>query len=461
MAGKSFLGVGAVFALMVAAGAALAVTPEQSARIDMVVQQAMAANQTPSAQVAVVEKGKIAFSKAYGLAQIGPDVPATTASRYQIASVSKAFTAAAVMLLVDDGKLSMEDKVSKWFPELTQANDITIRQLLSHTSGYSDYWPQDYVMPSVQGQTTPRAIMDQFARAPLDYQPGEDWQYSNTGFVVAGQIVEKVSGKPLYKFIEDRIFKPAGITDGLDASAVELKAPDAVGYQRQGLGPNRLTPKAGRNWPYGSWPLALTAEDVAKWDMTLIRRSLLSPAGHDIQIQTVKLNNGKDTGYAMGWFVAKTNGRTLVSHGGEGAGYLTENRIYLEDGVAIVVLTNTMTGSAHGDIADRIAYILLPQTGVDAKVLATFEALQKGEADRSAFTDNFNDFLSERALADHRENLGAMGAPIQFTLARSSNRGGMEMRSYRLRMENGKDLRLSVYVTKEGKFEQFLMYGVN
>ncbi|ESQ75305.1 serine hydrolase [Asticcacaulis sp. AC402] len=461
MVGKSFLGLGAALALLVASGSALAVTPEQSARIDLIVKQAMDANQTPSAQIAVVEKGKIAFSKAYGLAQIGPDVPATTASRYQIASVSKAFTAAAVMLLVDEGKLSMEDKVAKWFPDLTQSGDITIRQLLSHTSGYSDYWPQDYVMPSVQGQTTPRAILDQFAKAPLDYQPGEDWQYSNTGYVVAGQIVEEVSGKPLYKFIEEHIFKPAGITDGLDASAVDLKAPDALGYQRQGLGPNRLTPKAGRGWPYASWPLALTAEDVARWDLTLIRRSLLSPTGHDIQIQTVKLNNGKDTGYGMGWFVAKANGRTLVNHGGEGAGYLTENRIYLEDGVAIVVLTNTMTGSAHTDIADRIAYILLPQQGVDAKVLAAFEGLQKGEADRAVFTDNFNDFLTDRALADHRQNLGTMGGPLQFTLARSSNRGGMEARSYRIRMENGKDLRLSVYVTKDGKFEQFLVYGVN
>lgn len=462
MAGKSSIGFGAGIVLLLSAVSALAgaLPPETVAKIDVAAQTAIAIHQTPSAQIAVVKDGEIVYSKAFGLAAIAGNVKATTKSRYQIASVSKAFTAAAVLALVEDGKLSLDDTVSKWLPDLTSADQITVRQLLSHTSGYSDYWPQDYVMEMVTEPTTARTIADTYAKAPLDYKPGDEWQYSNTGYVVAGLIVEKVSGKPLFDFMQDRILKPVGITDALDAGAVDLKAPDALGYQRQGLGPNRLTPLAGRNWTFAAWPLILTAEDVAKWDLSILKKSLFKPATYEEQVKTIKLNNGTDTGYAMGWFVRTTNGRKIVSHTGEGAGYLTSNRIYPDDGIAIVVLTNTMSGNAFSEISDRIAFQILPQTGVDAQVLATFKALQAGQADRARFTDNFNLYLTDKALADHKQYLGALGEVVTFQMQGSSKRGGMDIRSYRLRVGETL-LNLSVFVTKDGRFDQFLVSAVN
>ena len=462
MAGKISIGIGVGMALFMSAVSAFSVElpADTVAKIDAAAQAAITVNQTPSAQVAIIKDGEIVYSKAFGLASIDGNVKATTKSRYQIASVSKAFTAAAVLALVEDGKLSLDDKVSKWLPDLTSADQITVRQLLSHTSGYSDYWPQDYVMEMVTKPTTARAIADSYAKAPLDYQPGDDWQYSNTGYVVAGLIVEKASGKPLFQFMQDRILTPIGIDDALDAGAVDLKAPDALGYQRQGLGPNRLTPLAGRNWTFAAWPLILTAEDVAKWDLSILNRSLFKPATYDEQVRTIKLNNGNDTGYAMGWFVRNANGRKIVSHTGEGAGYLTSNRIYPNDGVAIVVLTNSMSGNAFTEISDRIAFQLLPQTGVDAQVLTAFRALQQGQADRNRFTDNFNLYLSEKALADHKQYLGALGEVVTFQMQGSSKRGGMDIRSYRLRAGE-KVLSLSVFVTKDGRFDQFLVSAVN
>lgn len=462
MAGKSSIGFGAGIVLLLSAVSALAgeLPVETVARIDSAAQSAIAVNRTPSAQIAIVKDGEIVYSKAFGLAAIDGKVKATTKSRYQIASVSKAFTAAAVLALAEDGKLSLDDTVSKWLPELTSADKITVRQLLSHTSGYSDYWPQDYVMEMVTKPTTAKAIADTYAKAPLDYQPGDEWQYSNTGYVVAGLIAEKASGKPLFQFIQDRILKPVGIDDALDAGAVDLKAPDALGYQRQGLGPNRLTPLAGRNWTFAAWPLILTAEDVAKWDLSILKKSLFKAATYEEQVRTIKLNDGKDTGYAMGWFVRESNGRKIVSHTGEGAGYLTSNRIYPDDGVAIVVLTNSMSGNAFTEISDRIAFQLLPPTGVDAEVLTTFKALQAGQADRGRFTDNFNLYLSDKALADHKQYLGALGEVVTLQMQGSSKRGGMDIRSYRLRVGE-KLLSLSVFVTKDGKFDQFLVSAVN
>src|SRR4051812_46331870 len=201
---------GLIFILCLAL-ASLAQTTPADPKIDAIVQDVLQKTGVPSASVAVVKDGKIAYIHAYGDAKLDPKIPSTSTMRYSIGSISKQFTAAAVLLLQEQGKLSLDDKVSKFFPELTRANEITVRQLLSHTAGYSDYWPQDYVMPMMLQPATSRKILDAWARKPLDFEPGTKWQYSNTGYVVAGAIVEKVSGVPLLQFLREKIFAPLGM----------------------------------------------------------------------------------------------------------------------------------------------------------------------------------------------------------------------------------------------------------
>ncbi len=454
---RALTGLAAAFALTATVAHAAPLDP---AKVDAAVKSAMEANGTPSAQVAVVKDGRIVFSKAYGLARLTPALPATTRTRYEIASVSKEFTAAAALLLVEDGKLSLDDHVSKWFPDLTGADQITVRQLLSHTAGVSDFWPQDYVMLPVTRPTTPLAVMNDWAKKPLDFKPGDDWQYSNTGYIVAGEIIEKVSGQPLFDFVRDRILKPVGITDAIDVSAENLRAPDALGYERRALASNRPTLPDGKGWFYGSAFLGLTAEDVAKWDISILRKSLMKPDSYATQVTTIKLNNGKDTGYAMGLFVSKPNGHTMVEHDGEGAGYLSENRLYPDDGLAIVVLTNTMSGGTMIEAADRIAYMMLPQQGADARLRQVFEGLQAGRIDRADFTDNCNGYMTDATVGEFKSSLGPLGAPGTFTLTRTAQRGGMDYRGYRIRAGR-KTLTLSVYLTKAGKIEQFLVNEVH
>src|SRR5205085_1160736 len=149
-------------------------------KIDTVATDTLARTGVPSASVAVVKDGRIAYVKAYGDARLDPKTPATPQMRYSIGSISKQFTAAAILLLQEQGKLSLDDKVSKYVPELTRANEVTIRQLLSHTSGYQDYWPQDYVMPGMLKATDAQQIMNTWGKKPLDFDPGTKWQYSNT-----------------------------------------------------------------------------------------------------------------------------------------------------------------------------------------------------------------------------------------------------------------------------------------
>src|SRR5205085_8841141 len=140
----------------------------------------------PSASVALVKNGQVAYIKAYGNAKLDPQTAARPDMRYSIGSISKQFTATAILLLQEQGKLSLDDKVAKFLPTLSRANEVTIRQLLSHTSGYQDYWPQDYVMPMMLQPTTAERILDGWARKPLDFEPGTKWQYSNSNYVTAG-----------------------------------------------------------------------------------------------------------------------------------------------------------------------------------------------------------------------------------------------------------------------------------
>ena len=185
------------------------------AAIDEKVAAVLAESGAPSASIAVVRDGALVYAKAYGSARVGPPaVPAATSMRYSIGSISKQFTAAAILLLAEEGRLSLDDRVVRWLPGLTRAGDVTIRQLLSMTSGYQDYWPQDYVMPPMRRPISADAILEGWAKKPLDFEPGTKWQYSNTNYVAAGLIVERASGRALVDFLKARVFGPLGMTSG-------------------------------------------------------------------------------------------------------------------------------------------------------------------------------------------------------------------------------------------------------
>src|SRR6202035_521258 len=160
--------------------------------------------------------------------------------------ISKQFTAAAVLFLAQEHKLTLDDPVSKYLPELARASEVTIRMLLSHTSGYQDYWPEDYVMTSMMVPTNAQHILDVWGKRPLDFDPGTQWQYSNTNYVVAGRIVEQVSGTSIFDFLQQRVFTPLHMTSARDIDALGLDPHDAVGYLRHALGPLRQAPHEGK-----------------------------------------------------------------------------------------------------------------------------------------------------------------------------------------------------------------------
>ena len=428
-------------------------------KVDKLASEALSKSGVPSASVAVVKDGQVVYLKAYGDARVEPRVAAAPEMRYSIGSVSKQFTAAAVLLLQEQGKLSLDDKLSKYFPELTRANEVSLRQLLSHTSGYSDYWPHDYVPPFMLQPATSRKIMDAWARKPLDFEPGSKWQYSNTGYVVAGAVVEKVSGVPLLQFLREKFFAPLGMKSVADIDEGKLTESDATGYQRFALGPPRVAPKEGKGWLFAAAELAMTAEDLAKWDIAIIEQKILKPSSWRELETEIVLNNGLGTRYGLGLFVRSEAGRRSLSHGGEVSGFTSENVVFPDDRVAVVALTNQDAIGVSSDIAHGVAPLLFasndtlsPQRTERARKI--FEGLQRGQLDRSLFNEAANAYFSEQALKDFANSLGQLGAPLEFTQTGQSQRGGMVGRFYSVRLKD-RTLTAWTYETPDGKLEQY------
>jgi len=428
-------------------------------KIDKVATDTLARTGVPSASVAIVKDGQTVYAKAYGDAKLEPKTPATPAMRYSIGSISKQFTAAAILLLQEQGKLSLDDKVGKYVPDLTRANEVTIRQLLSHRSGYQDYWPQDYVMPGMLQPTSAQKIMDAWARKPLDFEPGTKWQYSNTNYVIAGVIVEKVARMPLLQFLQQKVFTPLGMTSVMDTDQSKLGDTDPIGYLRFGLGPLRPAPKEGKGWLFAAGELAMPAADLAKWDISMMDQKLLKPASYREMQTDVLLKNGLDTHYGLGVDVNSQGGHRAISHGGEVSGFTAQNTVFPDDRAAIVVLTNQDAASASGAIAGGIAQILFatndpatPAKLEQAKKI--FADLQQGKIDRALFTDNANFYFSEQALKDFASALGPLGEPQSFTQTSQGLRGGMTLRVYIIRFPQ-RALRAWTYEMPDGKLEQY------
>jgi D-alanyl-D-alanine carboxypeptidase len=435
------------------------ISPELRAKIDKIATDALTQSGVPGASIAIVRDGKVVYLNAYGDARIEPKVAAKPEMRYSIGSISKQFTAAAILMLQEEGKLSLDDKVSKFVPDLTRANEVTVRQLLSHTSGYQDYWPQDYVMPMMLQPVTSAKILELWARKPLDFDPGTKWQYSNTNYVIAGVIIEKASGKPLLQFLREKIFVPLGMKSVANIDEQKLGDTDPIGYLRYALGPLRPAPKEGPGWLFAAGELAMTAEDLAKWNISIIDQKLLKPVSYGELEREVQLSNGLGTRYGLGVSLAMEAGHRAVSHGGEVSGFTAESVVFPDDRVAVVALTNQDAASASGDIAHGIVPLLFEKTDSATpekleQAKKIFAGLQHGEIDRSLFSDNANAYFSEQALKDFASGLGPLGSPRQFVQVRQALRGGMTLRVYQIRFEN-KTLRAWTYELPNGKLEQY------
>jgi CubicO group peptidase (beta-lactamase class C family) len=443
-------------------------TPELKAKVDAAAEQVLKETGVPSAEVGIVAGGKVVMAAAYGEARIDPVVKATPEMMYPIGSISKQFTATAVLLLQQDGKLTLDDPVSRWFPELTRAREVTLREILSHTSGYEDYAPQDYTIPLWVQPADPLKLVHLWAEKPLDFDPGTQWQYSNTNFVLAALIVEKASGMPYWKFMESRIIQPLGLKHVINLDT-DRKAVEPLGYMQNALGPLRPAQMEGPGWYFGDASLAMPVASLLDWDLSIIDQRLLKPASYREMETEVKLKDGSDTHYGLGIQVLRRGGHRILEHSGEVGGFVAENIVFPDDKVAIAVLTNEEASSAASSIARAIApMVLAPEikaataedaakSAAEAQAKQILTGLIAGKIDRTLFTADCNFYFSEQAIGDFASSLSPLGGITSLTQEAQQSRGGMVFREFSVKFGGGRSLTLTTYTMPDGKLEQFLI----
>jgi D-alanyl-D-alanine carboxypeptidase len=456
----------ALLALTTAASAQQ-LTPDTEAKVAAIAQKVLADSGVPSASVGIVENGHIVYTHAFGLARVSPPIPAEASIAYPIGSISKQFTATAILILQQQGKLSLQDPVSKFFPELTRSSEVKILNLLTHTSGYQDYAPQDYTIPAWKLPGDPLAVVHEFAGKALDFEPGTQWQYSNTNFVLAALIVQKVSGEPFAKFLRDNVLDPAHLEHVLNLNVDQSKL-QVTGYMRNALAPIRPAALEAPGWYFGDGDLAMPVSQLLKWDLTILNQSLLTPASYKEMETPFTLKDGKDSHYGLGVEVLTQNGRHIIEHSGEVGGFVAENILFPDDHAAIAVLTNQEASEAASQIAQQIAPLLLTTpapttTGApDAfapKLQAILTGLQQGHIDRSLFTADCNDYFDKDALSDYQSSLAPLGTITSVKPGGSSLRGGMTFGFYRVLFSGGTTVLVTVYLEPDGKIEQLLVVG--
>ena len=435
-------------------------------KVDAAVQQVIAKTHVPSASVGIVQNGQVVYTSAFGLARLSPAMPAAPVMRYAIGSISKQFTAACILLLAERGTLSLDDPVGRYFPELTRAGEVTIRHLLSHTSGYEDYAPQDYTIPAWTKATTAQAIVHEWATKPLDFEPGTAYQYSNTNFNIVGLIVEKASGERFWPFLAAHVLAPLGMTKTIDLDTQRNQL-EPTGYFRNALGPLRPALMEAPGWYFADGEMAMPVGDLLTWDISLMNQSLLKPASYAAMETEMTLKSGQSAHYGLGVSLSMRDGHRVVSHGGEVGGFVASNTVFPDDKIAVAVLTNQEASAAASVIGRTVSSLLLPLAPVigsaadaapaEAQAKQILAGLQHGIIDRTRFTANANFYFNGTALDDYAKSLGPLGVVTSVKQTSTSLRGGMTFRAFDVTFANGTRVTLSTYATRDGKLEQFLV----
>lgn len=410
--------------------------------------------------IAVVKDGKIVREQGYGLANIEHNVPVNSKTVFQSGSIGKQFTAALVLLLAEDGKLGLDDPISKHLANTPKSWDgITIRHLVTHTSGLGD----PYEKLDLRKDYTDEELIALEGTIPVLSAPGEKFSYSNMGYHLLGFICNKVGGKFYGDQLRERIFEPLGMSTRVISEA-DIIPHRAAGYEfvdgklknQDWVAPRLNTTADGS--------LYLTARDLAIWDQALRSGKILSKRLQDTIFTPAKLNDGSSTGYGFGWFIGEHNGHRLISHGGAWQGFLSSMNRFVDDQLTVIVLTNS-TNSRPGKLSEMVAGHYIPAlASVPAKPIADANPaltaqLREVVADVAAeklpkgFTEEQVKKLSP-ALKRFSAAIRNMGTLRSVSLLSVKDEG--ESRQYRYRYTFDRDpMIVSARFNKAGLIEKF------
>jgi CubicO group peptidase (beta-lactamase class C family) len=331
--------------------------PASSDAVDDYVRASLEANKIPGVSIVVRRDGKVVKSQGYGFANLEHQVPATADTIYQSGSMGKQFTAAGILLLVEDGKLSLDDRLAKFFPDGPSSwHRITIRQLLTHTSGIKDY-SDEYDM---RKDYTEDEQLDIATKIPLDFEPGTQWSYSNTGYLILGVLTSKLADKHWSEFQAERIFKPLGMTTARMISEADIIPHRAAGYDADDKGePKNQSWVSPQTNTTGDGALYFSVKDLAAWDAALDAQKFMTAEHFKEWWTPVSLANGTTYPYGFGWGIQEQRGHAMIEHGGAWQGFRTGIARYPEQRLSVSVLANSSEADAML-IARTIAGLVEP-----------------------------------------------------------------------------------------------------
>ena len=414
-------------------------------KVDSYLKAEMQRQRIPGVSVAVVKDGQIVLAKGYGLANVELQVPVKPETIFQSGSMGKQFTATAVMMLVEAGKLNLSDPITKYFTAAPAAwKNITVRHLLTHTAGTTDY-PDDF---DFRRDFTEEELLKRAEAIPLAFQPGEKWSYSNLGFVLLGILIHKVSGQFYGDFLQERVFKPLGMTTARIISEADIVPNRSAGYRlvkgelknQEWVSPSLNTTADGA--------LYLTVYDMAKWDAALYTEKLLKRSSLEQMWTPVKLNNGRTAQYGFGWSLGEVRGHRIIEHGGAWQGFKSYIARYVDDKLTVIVFAN-LSQANPGRIAYGVASIYDAGLTPEPRPLEIVQRITAGTLEPGLFTAEAWASVSGKA-ARMSQQLKALQPLSNIELVERTEEAGIRVFHYQLKYKDA-NLVFIIGLNKEGQ----------
>lgn len=434
------------------------------ADLDAFVQATVTAKRAIGVTVGVMQDGRVIFAKGYGLARLADTTPVGTDTLFAVGSVTKQFTCAVALQLEQERKLSFGDPVAKYAPALTRARDITVGDIGGMVSGYRDYYPLDFVDRPMAAERPSAEIVREFASRPLDFEPRARYSYSNTGYLLLGQIAEQAGREPFATQLERRLFRPLGLAHTRYEPARGGNGM-AEGYTPLGLGDAEPAIPEGEGWIGAAGGIWSTPTDLLAWDLALMDGTVLSPASWTTMTTPRRLADGRTSGYGCGQSIRDRGPALVLQHGGAVSGFGARNAMVPSSRSAVVVMANVdWAGGVLDTIESAVLAKLMPTAdapridGPPARDVALdlLAQIRTGQVNRALLGEEYDAFLTPARLAVMSSSLQDAGEISAVEPGAIRERGGMEVST--LTFKAGQTAASTLmYRTKDGKVQEFLL----
>ncbi|MFC4819989.1 serine hydrolase domain-containing protein [Dokdonella ginsengisoli] len=467
---RSFVLATSLLGLVSASALADSLGPDQIRRIDADVTAILDRTRAPSAVVAVVRNDRIVFRKAYGFRDSERRLAADVGSLYEIGSITKQFTAAAIVQLRDEGKLALDDKLSNFLPDAPHADEVTLRQLLSHTSGLPEYLDGPDIEEAATRPATFAQLMARIAGKPLVFAPGSKMAYNNTGYILLGRVVEVVSHRSYRDYVRTHLLDRAGMKRTFTVADESRLAGMAIGYQvRQGTLQRAPTIHDSFGWAAGN--LVSTVDDLASWSTALARGKIVNKKSYEEMTTPAPVSEGTSD-YGLGLFVDSVRDQPRIGHTGGSFGFTTADEFFPKQNLRVIAFTNGSSDPEPGEmITNAIFDDLFPEIAAAARKAASgenpeittqtralFEELQRGSGDYSTLGGKLAAKMKNGLAGRLADRFSPFGSPTRFIYKGARSEGNLHWHDYLIEFGPGSQLKFSIGLDEAAKIAS-ISYG--